>query len=263
MLHTLRSDRIFFGGDAAHIHSPAGGQGMNTGIQDAIDLSWKLAMVWQGKATPELLDTYEEERLPLIRSIVSKTEAATDALNSNSPIVHQLITYIAPVLLNTHFVQQLSTGLISEVAANYRTSSLSQTQHARGDLRAGDRLPDLDVLVLSRDALDDAQPHGSRLYKLLDPSRFTLLVTDSESTMNLPPTWENRFNPWQEFLKLQRIAPALTQPEAKVQFDSSFGRGQSLLLVRPDSYLGFVGDLDASSALTAWLSRWFPPTANR
>ena len=261
MLHTLREDRIFFGGDAAHVHSPAGGQGMNTGIQDMIDLSWKLAMVWQGKATPELLNIYEEERLPIIRSIVSKTEAATDALNSDSPIVYQLITHIAPVLLNTQFVQQLSTGLISEVAANYRASSLSQTHQARGNLRAGDRLPDMDVLVWNSDSSGDAQPREARLYEILDPSYFTLLLVSAENTTNLPLTWKEQLSPWQKILKTQRIASALTPKEATVQFDSFFGSGQSLLLVRPDSYLGFVGGQDVS-ALIKWLNQWFPPTAN-
>lgn len=262
MLHTLRERRIFFGGDAAHIHSPAGGQGMNTGIQDMIDLSWKLALVWQGKATPELLNTYEEERLPIIRSIVSRTETATDALNSDSTLVHQLIRHIAPVLLNAHFVQQLSTGLLSEIAANYRASSLSQTHHARGELRAGDRVPDMDVLVWNLDSSGDAQPRKARLYEILDPSRFTLLVAGSESTMDLPPTWEEQLSPWHGFLKIQRIAPVPTQGEAMVQFDSSFGSSQSFALVRPDSYLGFVGDQNALPALAKWLSRWFPQTAN-
>ncbi len=261
MLHTLRERRIFFGGDAAHVHSPAGGQGMNTGIQDMIDLSWKLAMVWHGKATPELLNTYEEERLPIIRSIVSKTEAATDALNSDNPIVHQLITHIAPVLLNTHFVQQLSTGLISEVAANYRASSLSQTHHARGSLRAGDRMPDMDVLVWNSDSDGDAQPREAHLYEILSPSHFTLVLVSAENTTDLPLTWEEQISPWQEILRTQRIASALTQKEAKVQFDSFFGSGQSLLLVRPDSYLGFVGGQDVPT-LIKWLNQWFPATTN-
>ncbi|MEH2082784.1 MAG: FAD-dependent monooxygenase [Nostoc sp.] len=262
MLHTLRERRIFFGGDAAHIHSPAGGQGMNTGIQDMIDLSWKLAMVWHGKAARELLNTYEEERLPIIRDIVSRTEAATDALNSSSMIVHQLITLLTPVFLNTHLVQQLSTGMLSEVAANYRKSSLSQTYHVHGNLQAGDRLPDIDVLTWNLDSLSDTQPRKMHLYEILDPSCFTLLVAGSKSTTDLPATWKEQLEPWHGFLKLQRIAPASTQPEAKMQFDSAFGSSQSLLLVRPDSYLGFVGNQNALPALTQWLGRWFPPTAS-
>ncbi|MEH2412902.1 FAD-dependent monooxygenase [Nostoc sp.] len=262
MLHTLRERRIFFGGDAAHIHSPAGGQGMNTGIQDMIDLSWKLAMVWHCKAAPELLNTYEEERLPIIRSIVSRTEAATDALNSDSMIVHQLITLLTPVFLNTHLVQQLSTGMLSEVAVNYRKSSLSQTYHIHGNLQAGDRMPDMDVLRWNLDSLSDTQPRKMRLYEIIDPSCFTLLVAGGESTTDLPATWKEQLGPWHGFLKLQRIAPASTQPEAKMQFDSAFGSSQSLFLVRPDSYLGFVGNQNALPALTEWLGRWFSPTAS-
>ena len=261
MLNTLREHRIFFGGDAAHVHSPAGGQGMNTGIQDMIDLSWKLAMVWQGKATPELLNTYEEERLPIIRSIVSKTEAATDALNSDSPIVHQLITHIAPVLLSTQFVQQLSTGLISEVAANYRESSLSHTHQAHGTLRAGDRLPDLDVLVWDSNVSEETQPREEQLYKLLDPSHFTLLLVGDPKTSALSPIWNEHLTRWQHILRTKRIAAAPTQPEAKVQFHQDFGSGQSFVLVRPDSYLGFVGNQDMP-ALTEWLNRWLPLATN-
>lgn len=262
MLDTLRDRRIFLGGDAAHVHSPAGGQGMNTGIQDMVDLSWKLAMVWQGKATPELLNTYQEERLPIIRSIVSRTEAATDALNSDSPIVHQLITHIAPVLLNTHFVQQLSTGLISEVAANYRASSLSQTQQAHGKLRAGDRVPDLEVSVWNSDSSGNAQPREAHLYEILDPSHFTLLLVGDRNTPDLPPIWEEQLSPWQQILSTKRITSIPTQGEAKVQFHSCFGSDRSLVLVRPDSYVGFVGDQDALPALIKWLNQWFSSTAN-
>jgi 2-polyprenyl-6-methoxyphenol hydroxylase-like FAD-dependent oxidoreductase len=261
MLPTLRKGDVFFGGDAAHIHSPAGGQGMNTGIQDTIDLSWKLALVLQGKAVPELLDTYEEDRLPVIRSVVTKTETATDAFNSNNAIVHQLIAHIAPVLLNTHFVQQLSTELISEVAANYRSSSLSQNHHARGHLRAGDRVPDLDIVVWSRDAL--TQPRAAHLYEILDPSFCTLLVTSSDPTTDFSVTGSEQLRPWDGVLKMYRIAPAPSQSAAKVRCDRSFGNGQSFLLVRPDSYLGFVGGKNALPELIKWLNQWFPAVANR
>ncbi len=263
MLHTLRFGDVFFGGDAAHIHSPVGGQGMNTGIQDTINLSWKLALVLQGKAVPELLDTYDNERLPVIRSVVTKTETATDAFNSDKAIVYQLIARIAPVLLNTHFVQELSTGLISQVASNYRSSSLSQTHHARGDLRAGDRMPDLDVLVWNRDTWGDAQHEESHLYEILDPSLCTLLITGGDMTTDLPLTWKEQFSPWYGVLKTHQIAPAPNQPAAKVRFDKSFGNGQSFLLVRPDSYLGFVGGQDALPELIKWLKKWFPSAANQ
>ena len=122
MLAQLRFGRIFFAGDAAHIHSPAGGQGMNTGIQDMINLCWKLAFVYKGSAHDKLLDTYAKERLPVIKDIVSTTERATDLLNSDSPVVHSLLQHIAPLLLNWNSTQSTSAGLLSETHANYRNS---------------------------------------------------------------------------------------------------------------------------------------------
>jgi hypothetical protein len=151
--------------------------------------------------------------------------------------------------------------MLSEVAANYRESSLSQTYHVHGKLKAGDRMPDMDVLTWNLDSLSD-QPCKMHLYKILDPSCFTLLVAGDESTTDLPATWKEQLEPWHGFLKLQRIAPASTQPEAKMQFDSAFSSSQSLFLVRPDSYLGFVGNQNAFPALTEWLGRWFLPTAS-
>lgn len=243
MLHGLRQGRVFFGGDAAHVHSPAGGQGMNTGIQDMIDLSWKLALVWQGKADSGLLDTYEEDRLPVIRSVVAKTEAATDLLNSDNAVVHTLVTHIAPILLGKDFVQHLATGLISEVVSNYRASSLSQTSHAPGSLKAGDRLPDL--------------PGLGDLYGQLNPSLFTLLVTPGK--FEIP---RESLTPWEGLLQIHKIEPPRDAPEANPQFEQCFGNKAGLFLVRPDSYLGFVGSGSDFSALLDWLNRWLPPAAS-
>jgi 2-polyprenyl-6-methoxyphenol hydroxylase-like FAD-dependent oxidoreductase len=75
-IENFRYNRIFFAGDAAHIHSPAGGQGMNTGIQDAYNLAWKLALTINGKGSDKLLDTYNLERLPFARQLVKSTDLA-------------------------------------------------------------------------------------------------------------------------------------------------------------------------------------------
>jgi 2-polyprenyl-6-methoxyphenol hydroxylase-like FAD-dependent oxidoreductase len=77
MVSRLKVGRFLLGGDAAHIHSPAGARGMNTGIQDMINLSWKLAMVMNGQAPPALLDTYEADRLPVMRGVLFKTDNLT------------------------------------------------------------------------------------------------------------------------------------------------------------------------------------------
>ena len=117
---TLRSGRVFFGGDAAHVHSPAGGQGMNAGIQDMINLGWKLAMVLRGAARPELLDTYESDRLPVIRQLVTMTERATKVFNSTNPIAHALLVRIAPALLSRSAVQDKAAPRLGQIAASYR-----------------------------------------------------------------------------------------------------------------------------------------------
>lgn len=170
MLDHLRDGLVFFGGDSAHIHSPAGGQGMNTGIQDMINLCWKLALVYDGKAPADLLNTYETERLPVIKGVVSTTETATDAFNSDSSTIHALVTHVASAALHFQFIQHLGAGMLSEVEANYRKSSLSEEHGPLGTLRAGDRIPDLSIQL----ALTEAQP--ASLLKELNPNRFTLLV---------------------------------------------------------------------------------------
>lgn len=117
MLDRRDDGLVYLGGDAAHIHSPAGGQGMNTGVQDMTNLAWKMALVYHGQASAELLNTYGAERLPLIRSVVSTTESATDALNSSNPLVHTLVTHFASAALRFQFAQHIGTGMLSEVEA--------------------------------------------------------------------------------------------------------------------------------------------------
>ena len=94
MVNQLDANRIFLGGDVAHIHSPAGAQGMNTGIQDMINLGWKLALVIQGRASASLLETYGEERLPVIRDVLDKTEGLTAAAAEEDRLlyIHMLST---------------------------------------------------------------------------------------------------------------------------------------------------------------------------
>src|SRR6478609_2039936 len=142
---TLKAGRVFFGGDAAHVHSPAGGQGMNAGIQDMINLSWKLAMVLDGRAKPELLDTYESDRLPVIRQLVGMTERATKVFNSTSPIVHAALTRLAPLVLGRAAVQEKAAPRLGQIAASYRDCPIAKGGGRIGSLRAGDRVPDLEV----------------------------------------------------------------------------------------------------------------------
>ena len=246
MLERLRVGRVFFAGDSAHIHSPAGGQGMNTGIQDMINLGWKLAMVVKGQASPALLDTYEEDRLPVIRGVVSKTEAATDVLNSESALVHGLIKHVAPLLLHRGFVQHMGTGMIGEVAWGYRASSLSETAQAAGELKAGDRLPDLEVTVAGGRY---GEVRTVRMYELLELSRCTLLVVRAQGS---GLAWAGEVQPWGEVLTTHVVSGESRALRALL------GEGGRLVVVRPDAYVGWVGFEEDLPALLSWLGRWFP-----
>lgn len=216
-VRALRSGRVFFGGDAAHVHSPAGGQGMNLGIQDMINLSWKLAMVLDGRATPELLDTYDSERLPVIRRLIRVTEIGTRIFNSTNPVVHAVRIRMAPKALSRDRVQNAAASMFGQLSAGYRDDLFAENGGGVGELRAGERVPDV-----------------GGLYDALDLSGLTLFVGDeSQAVVELGRTWEG----------------VVTVREGFVQAPDAW------LLVRPDGYLAAAG-VDAVR-LDRWLNRWF------
>jgi 2-polyprenyl-6-methoxyphenol hydroxylase-like FAD-dependent oxidoreductase len=249
MVKTLRQDTVFFGGDSAHVHSPAGGQGMNTGIQDMIDLCWKIAFVLKGYAKPSLLDTYDEERLPVISHVLNTTEKMTETMQaSTSGLSHQIFTHLAPMLAGTDFVQQKGTARLSQIAFHYRASSLSANDGHEGSLRAGDRVPDMAVSELHGTATGEA-----RLFTLLDPSKITLLYTGEKVGDGVPK------NEWGEMVKAVCVK-AVAEPKSAAVFRGSFGERNGLYAVRPDGYLGFAGKQNAEPALRNWLAKWFDAT---
>jgi 2-polyprenyl-6-methoxyphenol hydroxylase-like FAD-dependent oxidoreductase len=139
----FRDGCVFIAGDAGHIHSPAGGQGMNTGIGDAVNLGWKLADVLQGRLAPAVLDTYESERIAFARQLVSTTDAAFRLAVGQGPASRALRTELAPraagLLARLPLARRLMFSLISQTRIAYRDSALSQGRVGR--VQAGDRLP--------------------------------------------------------------------------------------------------------------------------
>jgi 2-polyprenyl-6-methoxyphenol hydroxylase-like FAD-dependent oxidoreductase len=148
----FRQGRVFLAGDAAHIHSPAGGQGMNTGIQDAVNLGWKLARVVHGTGPEALLDTYEEERLPIARDVLRMTNRLFRIATAANPLMSRLRPRLAPIAVGTvaqwGWVRDFAFRTVSQIALDYRGRSLSRApgQTRWQGLRAGDRLPDIDVI---------------------------------------------------------------------------------------------------------------------
>lgn len=255
MVRHLRIGRLLLGGDAAHIHSPAAAQGMNTGIQDMINLSWKLALVMRGLAPEALLDTYEAERLPVMRNILNKTEAITGVMSSRRPIVRGLLRHLAPRLGKTRPVQRSVPFRVSQIAVGYRRSPLSDHHGRAGRLRAGDRVPDMPVLA--------RVAHGGaweerRLFGLLDPLRFTLLVAHPEGDGAAAVDWCDAVRAW----PIIRVVGISSHPgdAARRRFAATLGRSRGVFLVRPDGYVGFAGGKSASAEhLQSYCRRWLAP----
>src|SRR5215813_2534436 len=122
--------RAFLLGDAAHIHSPVGGQGMNTGIGDAVNLAWKLTWVLQGRADESILDSYEPERIAFARRLVKTTDQAFTAVTSSRQVARFLRLDVVPSLLPALFaynpMRRVFYRTVSQTNVNYRGSTLSE-----------------------------------------------------------------------------------------------------------------------------------------
>ena len=139
----FRKGRVFLLGDAAHIHSPAGGQGMNTGIGDAINLAWKLKAVLAGQAPDAILDTYETERRAFAQKLVSTTDKGFTLATAEGRVADFIRTRIFPIVVPTLFrfeaAREYMYSAVSQISVNYRDSALSKGEV--GHVRGGDRLP--------------------------------------------------------------------------------------------------------------------------
>jgi 2-polyprenyl-6-methoxyphenol hydroxylase-like FAD-dependent oxidoreductase len=158
----FRHGRVFLAGDAAHIHSPVGGQGMNTGIGDAVNLAWKLASVVQGRGSTTLLDTYEPERLAFARSLVATTDRLFAVFAGRSWAAWVARGYLIPraaaVGFNIKRVQRFLFRAVSQTRIQYHDSPLSTG--AAGKIRGGDRLPWVPGTTGGRDG-DNFEPLSS------------------------------------------------------------------------------------------------------
>jgi 2-polyprenyl-6-methoxyphenol hydroxylase-like FAD-dependent oxidoreductase len=145
MVNEYRHGAIFLAGDAAHVHSPVGGQGMNTGIQDAVNLGWKLALATSDRAAASLLDTYGEERMPIARAVLAGTDRGTRAIMTANPALRWLRDRALATAASIPAVQGVIAEQISQLGLDYRKSPLSGPAGRGGfaarSPRPGDRAP--------------------------------------------------------------------------------------------------------------------------
>lgn len=224
-----RAGNIFLAGDASHIHSPVAGQGMNTGIQDAANLCWKIAAVERGSDAPDsLLDSYEQERAEIGRALLARTGLALKLVTAANPVTVEVRDFIAPHITDLSAVQSAISGFISETAIEYRSSPVVSDHGGDGDLRAGDRLPDVVRAgnTTGVSTLLGGWTSGRPLAILFNGTEPAL----AELNNSLPHS---------------EILPIHSQ-ELDSEGRRSFGERSSLLLIRPDGYIGFRGSADES-----------------
>jgi len=235
----FRSGRVFLAGDAAHIHSPAGAQGMNTGIQDAVNLGWKLALVTSGLASEDLLDSYEAERLPVANSVLRMTNRAFRVATSTNAFLRffrpRAAAVVVPVAIRIPAMRRLGFRVVSQLGIRYRGSPLSvegRPRLRRGP-RAGDRLPDSGIVV---------NGVSTTIHRSLSPTHFHLILCG-------PLTgWSDRREFDERWSRVVRIAWLSAGAQQDVWVDSTPGALRRLglvegetahYLVRPDGYIGY------------------------
>jgi 2-polyprenyl-6-methoxyphenol hydroxylase-like FAD-dependent oxidoreductase len=224
-----REGRVLLAGDAAHVHSPVGGQGLNTGVQDAVNLGWKLAQVVNRTAPESLLDTYQAERHPVAARVLRTTMAQVALMRPDDRI--EALRDTVSELLSMDEPRKQFAAMMSGLGVHYDLGE--------GHPLLGRRMPDLD-LVTANGPL--------RVYTLLHAARPVLLNLGEPGAFDISP-WEDRVQlvdatyagPWE----LPAIG-AVTAPTA--------------VLVRPDGYVAWVGDLTQLGLADA-LTTWFGPPA--
>src|SRR5262249_12106774 len=120
----MRVGRIFLAGDAAHIHSPFGGQGMNTGLQDVWNLAWKLDLVLNGLGNEQLLDSYCSERLPVIKEVIETTDFLTKAMGTPNKFAQALRNHVIPIVSRLPPFRHAFVQRLSELAIAYPGSPI-------------------------------------------------------------------------------------------------------------------------------------------
>jgi hypothetical protein len=288
--------RIFLAGDAAHIHSPAGGQGMNTGIQDSYNLAWKLALCQRGVAPESLLDSYHAERHPVAAATLRGTDTLTRRFGSlftvHNPIAVELRSNMIALLSGLEMVQHRAARALSmlEVAypdspivAEHRPSPLVATlgidprteSPTFGDWldfghgpAPGERASD--AILVGADPPDEPE----RLYEILQGTKYTLLLFDGaaatpEGYRRLAEIEQEVRAKYGQYIEVHIVVPrgevpAELPPDSSVLLDRNgdlhrhYGaRSECLFLIRPDKYVAYRGQPADGPKLFSYLQRVF------
>jgi 2-polyprenyl-6-methoxyphenol hydroxylase-like FAD-dependent oxidoreductase len=233
--------RCFLAGDSAHVHTPAGAQGMNTGIQDGYNLAWKLALVLRGAAGEKLLETYNEERLENAKRLLQTTDRLFQLGAGAERILAFIRTNVFPsvanFLLGFDAVKHFVFPLLSQIGINYRHGSLSR--HAGDEhfkVKAGDRMPYFLV-------------GGESIYDRLRQPKFHLL-NFSDGQTNPPASPTELESPFAESVDFVTVP---LHPQAA----EAFGANKPFsVLLRPDNYIAYLSADAPPGSLKSYLENF-------
>ncbi|KAI8631785.1 hypothetical protein F5Y19DRAFT_376106 [Xylariaceae sp. FL1651] len=259
-VNSYRDGRLLVAGDAAHIHSPAGGQGMNTGIQDAINLGWKLAAVLRGEKPDSFLDSYNNERHAIGQHLLATTDRGFTYLTSANPIYLYLRNLILPWVLplvvrnKTRVMNQIK--FISQLRIRYRRSDIVGTAPGfSGPIKGGDRAVDGKI----------KGPEGEKWFlELLSPANHHLMLFSGSGSSQASEGDLHRAE--SKFLEDARVAVKVHTifsewrseqtgyTDAGGALHEEFGfNNAGYVLIRPDGYIAHIGPLTVVDKATDWL----------
>lgn len=254
MVPQMSRGRVFLAGDAAHVHSPVGGQGMNTGMQDALNLAWKMALVHRGLARPELLDSYNAERHANAKRLLDGVGPLTKIASLRNPVAVEIRNHVV------RLVSQLGLNrgvprLVSMIDVGYPLSPIvSETELGwiHGGPRAGERAPD------AGDLLVEGEAERQSLYELWQgDDRHQLLVFQDEETGG-PELPESPLYAVTRILRQGCPGPGRVVDAQGHAHDVYEVRSGGLYLVRPDGIIAFRCGRSDPAALRGYLEKWYP-----
>lgn len=260
IISRYRVDRVFFAGDAAHLHSPAGGQGMNTGLQDTYNLAWKLAAVIKGEANYNILDSYQLERQPVAKAVIERATLLTKLGATDTKFFNYLRHFMMPLIFKSPLGEKFMTTN-SQLAINYRDSRLSKECIKPTGPYAGERLLDcwLDDEKTTRlmDFIGGQKPAILMFTGVLRDSRLTKLMTIQQEIAA-------RYGDLFRYFVATVTDEAINQAEVTVIKDHEQRLHRKyqvttpvIYFIRPDKYFGFRGRISDATTLMNYLQNIF------
>jgi len=242
-LHHRMADKFseqhcFLIGDAAHIHSPVGGQGMNTGLQDAYNLAWKLAMVVNGRLNGAVLNSYAAERMPVAKRLLSTTDRIFTIIMSDEWYTRLFKIWIMPGMLkfvwSKKSLREVFFKQVSQIGIDYRDSTINLHISQSHKIKAGDRLPYLKVF-------DEKKQEGTDLHEWCSKPGFTLIILGKLSEPDLFTIAKWITQNYAVILNFFYLPPTLRNQHIFEEFEIGKNQAKSLI-VRPDMHIGFIND---------------------